>query len=102
MGKKIMSLTSKVRQQLKAKAHKLKPIVIVGNNGLTETVNMEIDRALTDHELIKMRINAEDREIRRALYAEIVALHHAEIVQQVGKIGVLFRVSDKVKKATRD
>jgi RNA-binding protein len=63
---------------------------------------MEIDRALTDHELIKMRINAEDREIRRGLYAEIAELHHAEIVQQVGKIGVLYRFSDKVKKASQD
>jgi RNA-binding protein len=92
-----MSLSSKDKQQLKARAHKLKPVVIIGNNGLTETVNMEIDRALTDHELIKMRINAEDREIRRALYAEIVELHHAELVQQVGKIAVLYRISDKVQ-----
>jgi RNA-binding protein len=94
-----MSLSNKDKQQLKARAHKLKPVVIVGNNGLTETVNMEIDRALTDHELIKMRINSEDREVRRALYAEIVALHHAELVQQVGKIAVLYRISDKVQKA---
>jgi RNA-binding protein len=90
-----MSLISKDKQQLKAKAHKLKPIVIVGNNGLTETVNMEIDRALTDHELIKMRINAEDRVVRRALFHEISQLHGAALIQQVGKIGVLFRKSDK-------
>lgn len=92
-----MSLNNKVKQQLKAQAHKLKPVVIVGNNGLTETVNMEIDRALTDHELIKMRINTEDRELRRELFAEIAQIHGADIVQQVGKIGVLFRFSDKEK-----
>ena len=95
-----MSLTNKDKQKLKARAHKLRPVVIVGNNGLTETVNMEIDRALTDHELIKMRINSEDREVRRAFYAEIVELHHAEIVQQVGKMAVLYRISDKVKKSS--
>jgi RNA-binding protein len=92
-----MALNNKAKQQLKTRAHKLRPVVIVGNNGLTETVNIEIDRALTDHELIKMRINAEDRELRRALFAEIAELHGAEIVQQVGKMGVLFRVSDKGK-----
>lgn len=90
-----MPITSKQRQQLKAKAHKLKPIVIVGNNGLSPTVNNEIDRALTDHELIKMRINAEDRELRRALFAEISESHQAELIQMVGKIGVLYRKSDK-------
>jgi RNA-binding protein len=90
-----MSLNSKKRQEFKARAHKLKPIVIVGSNGLTETVHMEIDRALTDHELIKLRINSEDREERRALYAEILEVHHAELVQQIGKVGVLYRVSDK-------
>jgi RNA-binding protein len=93
----IMALVPKQRQALKGKAHKLKPIVIVGNNGLTETVNMEIDRALTDHELIKMRINSEDRDARRALFAEICELHQADLVQTVGKIGVIYRVSDKVK-----
>jgi RNA-binding protein len=86
-----MALPSKVRQQLKAKAHSLKPIVIVGNNGLTNNVNDEIDRALNDHELIKMRINSEDRDERKALYAEISELHKAELLQMVGKIGVLYR-----------
>ena len=92
-----MPLPAKQRQILKGKAHKLRPIVIVGNNGLTETVNIEIDRALTDHELIKMRINSEDREVRRELYTEICAIHQAELIQSIGKNAVLFRVSDKHK-----
>jgi RNA-binding protein len=83
---------------LKARAHPLKPIVIIGNQGLSETVNQEIDRALTDHELIKLRANTEDRDQRKAYYAEIVATHHADLVQQVGKIAVFYRVSDKHKK----
>jgi RNA-binding protein len=86
-----MPLPSKRKQQLKALAHKLKPIVSVGNNGLTDNVNFEIERALNDHELIKMRINAEDRVVRKALFVEISQVHQAELIQTVGKIGVIYR-----------
>ncbi|MDR3491693.1 MAG: ribosome assembly RNA-binding protein YhbY [Gammaproteobacteria bacterium] len=86
-----VTLSTKFKQQLKAKAHKLKPIVLVGNNGLSPTVNMEIDRALHDHQLIKMRINAEDRVLRKELFAEICKEHHADLVQMVGKVGVIYR-----------
>lgn len=90
-----MKFTTKYKQELKGKAHKLRPIVMVGNNGLSETVNMEIDRALNDHELIKMRINADDRELRRELFAEICQTHHAELIQQIGKIGVIYRKNEE-------
>jgi RNA-binding protein len=88
-----MALASKQKQQLKALAHKLKPVVIVGNNGVTDNVNNEIERALDDHELIKMRINTDDRVMRKALFAEISAAHNAELIQTVGKIGVIYRVN---------
>lgn len=90
-----MALTPKARQHLKAQAHKLKPIVLVGIQGLTKNVNEEIDRGLYDHELIKIRIHAEDRDDRRALLTEICETHNAELVQCVGKVGVLYRPSDK-------
>lgn len=86
-----MPLNPKQRQQLKGKAHSLKPIVFIGHNGLTEAVNKEVDRALNDHELIKMRIAHDDRVVRRELYAEICKIHQAELVQQIGCIGVLYR-----------
>jgi len=86
-----MALAPKVRQQLKGKAHKLKPIVFIGINGLTENVNQEVDRALTDHELVKIRIQHADREERRALFAQICEAHHAESVQFIGNIGTLYR-----------
>jgi RNA-binding protein len=62
-----MPYTTKFKQQLKAKAHKLKPIVIVGNNGFTESVKKEIERGLIDHELIKIRINAADKKNARRI-----------------------------------
>lgn len=86
-----MPLNTKFKQQLKARAHKLKPVVMIGNNGLTEAVNKEIDRALTDHELIKIRIATNDREVRRALFAELAEANAAEVVQMIGNIGVIYR-----------
>ncbi len=63
-----MTLTTKQKQQLKAKAHNLKPIVFIGNNGLTDNVKNEIDRGLNDQELIKIRISENDRQIRQELF----------------------------------
>jgi RNA-binding protein len=87
-----MALTTKERQHLKAKAHKLKPVIMVGNNGVTDAVNKEIDRALNDHELIKIRIQTTDREVRQELLAAISAAAGAELVQKIGAIGVFYRV----------
>ena len=92
-----MALTPKIRQLYKGKAHGLKPVVMIGNKGLTETVNKEIDRALYDHELIKIRIQVADRDERQAMFDEICQLHQAEPVQLIGGIGTLYRVSDKAK-----
>lgn len=86
-----MSLTPKVRQHLKGLAHKLKPVIMLGNNGLTDAVNKEIDRALNDHELIKIRIQTTDRELRRELFKQICETNQAELVQMIGSIGVVYR-----------
>ena len=90
-----MSLSPKSKQQLKAKAHKLKPIVLIGNNGLTDTVKKEIDRALYDHELIKIRIATNNRELRQQLFTELCESAAAQLVQTIGLIGVVYRKSDK-------
>lgn len=86
-----MPLTPKVRQQLKAKAHKLKPVIMIGNKGLTPAVHKEIDQALHDHELIKIRIQTTDRELRRELFAQICTTNQAELVQTIGSIGVMYK-----------
>ncbi len=86
-----MLLTPKQRQHLKARAHKLKPVVIIGNKGLTDNVKNEIDRALTDHELIKIRIHAEDRDQREEILNEIIATTHAAKVQLIGGMGTIYR-----------
>jgi RNA-binding protein len=84
-------LTPKQIKQFKAQAHSLKPIVIIGNQGLTAAVHAEIDRALNDHELIKIRINTEEKLHRQQITEEICATEKAELVQMIGKISSIYR-----------
>lgn len=84
-------LTPVERQALKGQAHTLKPVVILGDKGLTTQVLAEIDRALKVHELIKIRMNAEDREERGDIMATICRELNCESVQIIGKILVIFR-----------
>lgn len=85
------TLTARERSFLKARAHPLEPVVYVGHDGLTDAVLHEIERALTAHELIKVRVNDGDRASRRALLDEICTRTDAAPVQQVGKVLVLWR-----------
>lgn len=86
-----VSLTPRQRAQLKARAHVLTPVVHVGQAGLTDTLVAEIDRALTAHELIKVKVGGTDREARAALAEAIATGADAALVQQVGKVFVLWR-----------
>ena len=79
------------RKALKARAHKLEPVVMIGGKGLTDEVIAEIDRALTAHELIKVRAAGLERDAREEAFAAICRKTAAEAVQQVGKICVIFR-----------
>jgi len=86
-----MPLSSQQVRKLRGLAHSLKVIVIVGNNGLTENVRHEIDDALTRHELLKVRVNAEDREQRDALISQMCEQSDATLVQRIGHVAVLYR-----------
>jgi RNA-binding protein len=84
-------LTSRERASLKGRAHALEPIVHVGNAGLTDAVVKETDRALTAHELIKVRIGGTDRDERASVIESLCTRTDAAWVQSVGKIAVLWR-----------
>jgi putative YhbY family RNA-binding protein len=84
-------LTPRERKHLKARAHALEPVVHVGHAALTDGVAAEIDRALAAHELIKVRVDAPDRDARGDLCAAIAARTDATEVQRVGKVLVLWR-----------
>ena len=84
-------MTPAERKLLKAKAHALEPVVIVGGKGLTDEVVKEVDRALTAHELIKVRAPSLDRDARDEAFKTLCEKTGAEAVQQIGKIFVLYR-----------
>lgn len=84
-------LTPRQRAALKARAHGLEPYVTVGQAGVSDAVVSEVDRALTAHGLIKVRVGASDREARAALSQDLSARTDASVVQSVGKIVVLWR-----------
>ena len=90
-----MSVSSERKKQLRSLGHNLKPVVTVAGNGLNENVLAEIDRALNDHELIKIKLAVEDREDRLALTNDIVTELNAEVVQTIGKIVLLLREAKK-------
>ncbi|MFC4655110.1 ribosome assembly RNA-binding protein YhbY [Rheinheimera marina] len=92
-----MNLSNKQKQFLKAKAHELKPVVLLGGNGLTEGVMSEVDLALNHHELIKVKVPSIDREEKIAIMDAIVRESKAQKVQVIGHILVLFRPSDDKK-----
>ncbi|MEH6625966.1 MAG: YhbY family RNA-binding protein [Motiliproteus sp.] len=89
-----MSLTASQKKQYRTIGHKLNPIVTIAGNGLSEGVQLEIDRALEDHELVKVKVNVGDREVKNALIGELCEQVQAELVQQIGNIALLFRESD--------
>ncbi len=86
-----MPLTAAQKKQYRAIAHNLKPVVIVSENGLSEGVVAELDRALTDHELIKVKIALTERQDRNELISELIEITKAELVQVIGKIAVILR-----------
>ena len=88
-------LSSADRKELKARAHSLEPVVIIGAKGLTDEVVAEIDRALTTHQLIKVRGPTIERAYREKVFKDICDRTGAAAVQQVGKVFVLFRKRDE-------
>ncbi|MDT8427806.1 MAG: YhbY family RNA-binding protein [Pseudomonadales bacterium] len=79
------------RKLLRTIAHQLSPVVTLAQKGLSESVSMELERALTQHELIKVKIFAADRLARRELTQSICDSTGASLVQSIGNVAVLYR-----------
>lgn len=84
-------MNTSFKQNLKAKAHHLKPVILIGSKGLTQAVTDETDLALTTHELIKVKISGAEKEDRQAMAAELCEALKAELVQLIGNTAVIFR-----------
>ncbi len=83
-------MNSAQKKQLKTQAHSLKPVIIVGQAGLTESVLQEIEITLETHELIKIKIRAEKEE-RNQIRDQIIVKTQAELIQTIGQIVVIYR-----------
>jgi putative YhbY family RNA-binding protein len=88
-------LSSARRSELRAAAHKLTPVVIVGDKGLTDEVMAEVERSLNAHELIKVRAATDDRAARNVWMESICEKLAAHPVQQIGKVLVIYRENPK-------
>lgn len=92
---KRMPITTERKKYFRSLGHKLKPVVTIAGKGLTENVLAELDRALEDHELLKVKVAVADRELRTAVIEEMCKTCRAENVQEIGKIALIYRAAKK-------
>ena len=83
------------QKRFRAIGHQLNPIVTIGGNGFSESVMAELQRALEDHELIKVKIHAEDREDKAETIATLVKLTNSELIQSIGHVALIYRAAKK-------
>lgn len=95
-----MPLTAERKKSLRSLGHNLKPVVTVAGKGLSEGVMEEVERALEDHELIKVKLMVADRELRHQVVGELCEKSGAELVQEIGKVALIFRAAEKPKART--
>ena len=92
-----MTLTGKQKNYLRGIAHNLNPIVMIGGKGLTESVMNEIELALDQHELLKIKLPGNQKVEKVALLAQITTKSNSEPVQLIGRVAVIYRASDNAR-----
>lgn len=90
-----MSLTPEQKKHFRTLGHNLNPIVMVAGNGLSENIQLEVDRALEDHELIKVKFSVGDRTVKKQMIRELCAIVEAELVQEIGNIALIYRAAQQ-------
>lgn len=90
-GRPTMPLTEKQKRHLRGLGHKLRPVVMTGNAGLTPAVLAEITNALDSHELLKIRVRSDDRKARDQAIVTICENTGATLVQRIGHVALLYR-----------
>jgi len=91
------SISTKQNQHLRRLAHHLNPVVIIGNAGLTDAVMEEIKLAITFHELVKIKLNGQDKDARNLMINDIITKCHAHHVQSIGHVAVFYKPGDEKK-----
>ena len=95
-----MQLKEPQKKYLRGLGHNLHPIVMIAGKGLSDNINKEINIGLDFHELIKVKVSAETRELRDELIKTICSEHNCELIQRTGHIALLFRRNPKTPKIT--
>ncbi len=86
-----MPLSAEQRREYRAIAHHLKPVIIIGDNGVSDALVQELERALNDHELVKIKVSSTEREERQEAIEAACRATGAELVQTIGKMAILLR-----------
>ena len=86
-----MNLTEQQRKHLRRLGHDRNPIVLIGQGGLSPNVVAEMDRALTDHELVKVRARVGDRDERDRILDELATSTRSDLVQRIGHVALYYR-----------
>ncbi len=86
-----MEISNLKKKQLRTIGHNLNPIITIAEKGVTDTIKKELDRALNDHELIKIKININDPASRKAIASTLCDQHKAILVQSIGKVALILR-----------
>ncbi len=92
-----MALSNEQKKAYRSIGHTLNPVVTVAGQGLSAGVMEETNRALNDHELIKVKVSVGDRDVRDAVIAELLQSTGAELVQRIGNIALILRRNPKAK-----
>lgn len=90
-----MTLSEKQKKYLRGLAHSLKPVVTVGDAGLSESLLAELDLQISHHELVKVRVRAADRDARDGIIAELCAHAGAELITRTGNVALLYRRNEE-------
>ncbi len=91
----MIKLTNNQKKFLRSKGHSLKPVVMMGQHGLTEGVLAELDSSLETHELLKIKVRGDDREDKQRIIDEILQKTQAHLVQVIGNVMVIYRAFDE-------
>jgi len=90
-----MQLTELQKKFLRREAHSLKPVIAVGDKGITQALLAEVESAIDHHELIKIRVRASDREQRDAAIETIIVASQASLVSRIGNVAAIYRPRKK-------
>ncbi len=93
-----VSLSERQKRYLRGLAHPLKPLIRIGNAGVTDPLVREMERALEDHELVKVKAPGGDRGARDGMLESLAARSGSALVQRIGNVAVFYRPHPKLKK----